>query len=61
MLRKSEEGDEGRVSGRYPTWAVGEASDDGFEEESTLISTRLQAKAGGSDEGVGPMDGHFGD
>ena len=59
-LRRSEEGGEGRASGEVPAWAVGDVSDDEFEEEPTPTSTtRLQAKAGGSEEGVSLMDRHL--
>ena len=59
-LRRSEERGEGRTSKDVPAWAVGDASDDEFEEEgpTPTSATRLQAKAGGSEEGVGLMGGH---
>lgn len=43
-----------------PAWAVGDDSDDEFEEEgpTPTSTTRLQPNVGGSEEGVGLMGGH---
>ena len=45
----------------FEAWAVGDASDNGFEEEPTPTSMKLHAKVGGSEEGVDLMDGHVKD